>query len=58
MSLTGMKSLWKRFEHLSNNLGFGKGFGIMTSARVEKVVLIWGIGIPEVSHFLFLPLEA
>ena len=30
----------------------------MTSVGAEKVVLIWGIDIPEVAHFLFLPLDA
>ena len=39
----------------SNSL---KSFGIMTSVEARKVVLIWGINIPEVSHFIFLPLEA
>ena len=32
--------------------------GMMTSTGVGKVVLIWGIGIPKVAHFLFLSLEA
>ena len=39
----------------SNSL---KGSGILTLAEAGKVVLIWGIDIPEMSHFLFLPLEA
>ena len=39
----------------SNSL---KGFGIMTFAGAGKVVLIWGIDILEVVHFLFFPLEA
>ena len=32
--------------------------GIMTSAGIGKVDMIWGIGIPKVAHFLFLSLEA
>ena len=35
-----------------------EGSGIMTSARAKKMVLLWEIDIPEVVHFLFLPLEA
>ena len=38
----------------SNSL---KGLSIMTSVGARKVGLIWGIDTPEVSHFLFLPLE-
>ena len=35
-----------------------KGSNIITLVEARKVFLIWGIEIPEVSHFLFLPLEA
>jgi len=54
----------KLFEIEPNNTSQIKLFtsnslkGIMTSAGAGKVTLIWGIDIPEVSHFLFLPVEA